>query len=311
MTEETVNGEEPIADPRPSTEMAVNAARVDFTSAINGKQYRLFISEPVGEPPAAGWPVVYLIDGNLHFGIAVDTARIQARWPDTVDCVVVGIGYQTDNVGTALTVRNHDLTPPTPVAVTGSGWQQAMGATPADYGGMDDYLRMVEAEVKPRVAERVRVDPGDQTLMGHSLGGLTTLAALFRTPAAFNQYVAISPSIWVNGRWVLGFVDAFAERVRAGEVSARLLLSTGEWEEADPPRPPLPAAGIRNMTREVYAAMTADCRMVGNPTELAERLAPLCEHGLDLQFVVHPDEDHRSVVPAGIARGICYSMYRP
>lgn len=293
-----------------STEMAINARRLDFTSAVNGKRYRLLVSEPAGDPPAAGWPVVYLIDANLHFGIAVDTARIQERWPDTREAVIVGIAYQTDSVIEALRVRTHDLTPPTPREVTDSGWQRNMGAAPDDYGGMDAYLRMLEEEVRPRVRALLPTDPADETLMGHSLGGLTTLAALLRTPGGFRNYVAISPSIWVNERWVLGFVDAFMGRARAGEVTARLLLSTGEYEESDPPFPPLPR---RNppMSEEVYGAMIRDTRMVSNPAELAERLEPVRGGGFDFSFVVHPQEDHRSVVPAGIARGIFYSLYRP
>ncbi len=293
-----------------STEMALNARRVDFTSSVNGKGYRLLISEPAGDPPEGGWPVLYLIDGSLHFGITVDTARIQARWPDTVDAVIVGIAYQTDSVVKALTVRNHDLTPPTSREVTDSGWQKHMGATPDDYGGMDAFLRMIEEEAKPRVQELVRVNAADETLMGHSLGGLTTLATLLRTPNAFRQYVAISPSIWVNDRWVLGFLDAFVAMVQAGAVNARLLLSAGEFEGADPPFPPLPRHDPP-MTEEVYAEMSRSCRMTGNLLEVMERLEPLRGPRFEVQSVVHAQEDHRSVVPAGIARGIYFSMYRP
>lgn len=293
-----------------STEMALNARRIDFTSAVNGKNYRLLVSEPAGEPPASGWPVVYLIDGSLHFGITVDTARIQERWPDTRAAVIVGVAYPTDSVTEALKVRTHDLTPPTPREVTQSGWQKRMGATPDDYGGLDAYLRMLDEEVKPRVRALVRTDPADETLMGHSLGGLATLAALFRAQGTFRNYVAISPSIWVNDRWVLGFVDGFIDRVRAGEVRARLLLSTGEWEESDPPFPPLPRQGAP-MSAESYEDMTRSTRMVSNPAELNARLEPLRGDDFDVQFVIHAQEDHRSVVPAGIARGIYFSLYRP
>lgn len=293
-----------------STEMALNARRIDFTSAVNGKDYRLLVSEPVGAPPASGWPVVYLIDGSLHFGIAVDTARVQERWPDTRNAVIVGIAYPTDSVDKALRIRTHDLTPPTSRAVTDSSWQKHMGATPDDYGGMDAYLRMIEEEVKPRVREIARTDPDDETLIGHSLGGLTTLASLFRRPGEFRNYVAISPSIWVNDRWILGFVGAFAERVRAGGVAARLLLSTGEWEESVPPFPPLPRTGAP-MTADIYEQMIRDCRMVSNPAELAGRLEPLRNDDFDMSYYVHLQEDHRSVVPAGIARGIFFSLYRP
>lgn len=301
-----------MTDPqsRAATEMAVDARRIDFTSTVNGKDYRLFISEPAGAPPAEGWPVIYLIDGNLHFGITVDTMRIQGRWPDTREAVIVGIGYPTESVSVALDVRTHDLTPPTPLEVTQSGWQRHMGMSPDNYGGMDAYLRMVEEEVKPRVAAATRVDPRDAILMGHSLGGLTTLAALFRNPNAFAQYVAISPSIWVNDRWVMGFVNSFADRVRGGMAKARLLLSAGAGEETEPPFPPYPSKPMP-LSEDVYLDMMRSCAMVTFANELAERLEPLRGESFDLKFVIHPEEDHRSVVPAGIARGVYYTMYRP
>jgi predicted alpha/beta superfamily hydrolase len=293
-----------------STEMAINAKRIDFTSKVNGKDYRLLISEPAGEPPAEGWPVVYLIDGSLHFGITVDTMRIQACWPETQDAVIVGIAYQTDSVQTALAVRVHDLTPPMTREVLESSWIKDMPVGPEGYGGQAAYLRMIEEEAKVLTAQHARINASDQTLIGHSLGGLTSLTVLFSNPAMFQRYVAISPSIWYANRWVLTLVDAFEEKVRSGAVNARLFLSTGEFEEIDPPFPPFPKAKMP-MPEEVFKAMMLDCAMVTLPAQLTERLKPLCGARFDMKFVIHKDEDHRSVVPAGIAGGIYYTQYRP
>lgn len=299
-----------MTDGSVSTEMAVNAHRHDFTSAITGRDYRLFVSVPVGEPPEKGWPVVYLIDANLHFGITVDTARIQARWPDTKDAVIVGIGYQTDSVGVALEVRNKDLTPPTPESWTTSGWQAAMRSTPEQFGDIDLYIRMLIEEVPPLVDTIVRTDPEDRILMGHSLGGLTTLTTFLRWPEAFAQYVAVSPSIWMTDKWVLQFVDDFIAKAETGSIKARILMSAGEYENGRTLFPPLPKTGSP-MTQETYETMQRDCAMTDNAMALVQRLAPLKSKGVEAEFVEHPDEDHRSVVPAGIARGIYFTLYRP
>jgi predicted alpha/beta superfamily hydrolase len=293
-----------------STEMAINAKRIDFTSKVNGKDYRLLISEPAGEPPAAGWPVVYLIDGSLHFGITVDTMRIQACWPETQDAVIVGIAYQTDSVQTALAVRNHDLTPPISQEILDGSWMKDMPVGVEGYGGQAAYLRMIEEEARPLAAQHARINQGDQTLIGHSLGGLTSLTVLFSNPGMFQRYVAISPSIWYANRWVLGLVDAFEEQVRSGGVNAQLFLSTGEFEEIDPLYPPFPKSKML-MPEDVFKAMMADCAMVTLPAQLTERLKPLCGTRFDMKFVVHKGDDHRSVVPAGIAGGIYYTQYRP
>jgi len=294
-----------------STEMAVNAERIDFTSKINGKDYRLFLSVPSGEPPAAGWPVAYLIDGNLHFGIAVDTMRIQACWPETRNAVIVGIGYPTDSVQQALAVRNHDLTPAIPQSAIDGHWLARMAQSADGFGGQPAYLQMIEEEVKPLVASRVAIDPADQTLMGHSLGGLTTLTALLTTPERFANYVAISPSIWFNHAALRAFYDPFLARFAEGDLKLRLFLSTGEYEEHLPLFPPYPKSRPMPVDEAGFTEMMLDCRMVSLPNELSAKLQPIVGDRFAFKYVVHKDEDHRSVVPAGIAGGIYFSFYRP
>lgn len=293
----------PIPDSR---EMALNALRVDFRSSIRDRNYRLLISMPARAAPPQGHPVVYLIDGNLHFGIAVDTMRVQACWPDVRDAVIVGIGYPTERVVDALTLRMDDLTTPLREPLASTPWFRRMPPAATGYGKLDDYLRMLDEEVKPRVAEIVATDPRDQTLMGHSLGGLATLHALFRRTASFQHFVAIAPSIWWNDREVLAHEPAFVERVRRGEVRARALVSVGGLESTV--RWPAVAADKLPAPRETFQDMCDDCRMVPNVEELGARLAAEQRTGFTVQTVVHADDDHNMVPPAGIARGIRFAL---
>lgn len=297
-----------MTDPT-SREMAIHALKIDFRSAIRGRDYRLLVSIPRKPAPPQGHPVVYLIDGNLHFGIAVDTMRIQACWPDVRDAVIVGIGYPTDSVPEALTLRMDDLTTPVTDAMRQAPWFSRMPASPVGYGRLDDYLRMLDEEVKPRVEAEVAIDRGDQTLMGHSLGGLTTLHALFRRTASFLHFVAIAPSIWWNDREVLQHEAAFAERVKAGAVQARALISVGALESTV--RFPAAHAAKLPAPRETFEEMAAFCRMVEDATELATRLKAVERPGFAVQGVVHAGDDHNMVPPAGIARGICFALRDP
>lgn len=290
-----------------SIEMALAADRIDFTSKATGRDYRLFVSVPSSPPPEGGFPVLYLIDGNLHFGIAVDTARIQGCWPDVVDPVVVGIGYQTDSVAVALGLRMPDLTTPIAQDAQNWGWMKHMPPPELGYGQMDSYLDMLENEIKPMIEERYPIDHGDQTLMGHSLGGLTTLYALFRRTTSFQHYVSISPSIWWNDRDVLKHEANFAERVKSGKASARILVSVGEMETGDQRI----KGSKMPMTAEQFAAMDADCRMVPNTVELGERLMAIVSDNFEAMCVVHEGDDHNMVPPAGIARGVKFAFRRP
>ncbi len=287
-----------------SREMALNALIIDFNSAINQRAYRLMVSIPAKPAPAGGHPVVYLIDGNLHFGITVDTARIQACWPDVNDPVVVGIGYATDSVATALKVRMKDLTSPITPERLAQGWLGKMGSKVEELGGMDEYLRVIDEEVKPRIEALTAIDRSQQTLMGHSLGGLTTLHALFRRSASFRHFIAVSPSIWWNDRAVLAHEAAFAAGVKAGQVQARLLITCGAEEDQAREVPGLPAS------REDFAQMAAECRMVLNTEELGARLAALASPGLAVKTVIHIGDDHNTAPAVGIAHGIRFAMRR-
>ena len=298
----------PASTPSPATsrEMALHAMQVDFRSAIRNRDYRLLVSLPASPAPSSGYPVVYLIDGNLHFGIAVDTMRIQACWPDVRDAVIVGIGYPTDRVAEALALRMDDLTTPLGEAMRRNAWFERMPPPPSGFGRMDDYLRMLDEEVKPLVEGIARIDRGDQTLMGHSLGGLTTLHALFRRTSSFQHFVAIAPSIWWNDREVLQHESGFVQRLRAGEVAARALISVGGLESSlrypTTGRDKLPAG------EELFQQMTDYCRMVPNTEELGARLAAEQRPGFEVQTVVHLGDDHNMVPPAGIARGIRFAL---
>ena len=289
-----------------SSEMALYAQQIDFHSDIRQRDYRLLVSIPNKPAPNEGHPVVYLIDGNLHFGIAVDTMRIQACWPDTRDAVIVGIGYPTDSVADALALRMDDLTTPLREAMASTPWFRKMPPPPHGYGKMDDYLRMVDEEIKPRVAEIVNVDTSDQTLMGHSLGGLTTLHALFRRTASFQHFVAIAPSIWFNHREILDHEAGFVARVRGGEVSARALISVGELESTL--RYPTVGADKLPASKADFQEMVEYCRMVPNTQELGARLAAEQRPGFAVQTVIHMGDDHNMVPPAGIARGIRFAL---
>src|SRR3546814_2433240 len=47
-----------------------------------GEAYQVYVAWPDGTPPPGGWPVLYLLDGNDQFPVAVASARRMARMPE-------------------------------------------------------------------------------------------------------------------------------------------------------------------------------------------------------------------------------------
>ena len=210
--------------------------------------------------------------------------------------VVVGIGYP--NIMAAMTLRNRDLTP----------WQlDARSTMPGnkadDYGGADAFHRFMMEELRPIIAKTYPIDPGNQALMGYSLGGLFALHVMFHHPEAYRTYVAGSPSIWFNGRQVLRSEAAFSEAVRTGKAAPRLLITSDGWEQADD-SPDLPASG--KARADGLVQMNA-ARMVDNARELAMRLQAIRgAAGYHVRYALFPQETHQTGIPASTSRGVAF-----
>jgi len=153
-----------------------------------GDDYRVMISWPEGDPPAGGWPVLWLLDGETHFPTATLMARRTGR----------GRGGASRPAGIIVAIeagpvrrRSRDYTP----SVAGYAIPGGVPGTGLPTGGADAFLTFLEKDVRPLVERRWRTDPARQALMGHSFGGLLALHALARGKA-WTRYVAISPSLW-------------------------------------------------------------------------------------------------------------------
>ena len=277
------------------------AKQFDFKSKITGRDYRIFISRPILAAPQSGYPVVYLFDGNGFFGTATEAGRLMSVGGEVRAAVIVGIGYPTESMLTVQTLRLKDMTTST-TAERLAASRPLPGMTLDSTGGLDAYLQVVEQEIKPLVARQARIDPADQTLIGHSLGGLAVLRALFTEPTAFRTFVASSPSIWWDGRSVLAGEAAFSARVARGEVEPRVFIDVGGLEQTA-----LNAAP--GMTLAESKALMDRTRMVDNAAELGARLGAI-KGGPRYQVttLVFPDETHMSVIWAATTRGLRFAL---
>lgn len=248
-----VLAQSPAATPVPAT--VGTSQQIDFTSAVNGKTYRITVAKPYAFPPKGGYPVVYVLDGGAYFGTFAGAARLRsALGGELAAAVIVGVSYPSESMLVAQDRRMLDLTHNSPEAA-----RQPRGARGkvVETGGADAFYKVIDTEIRPRVAAVAQVAQGRDVLFGHSLGGLFVLYTLFQHPDAFRTYLALSPSVWWTGKSVLKGEAAFAARVKAGQTTPRVFIGVGSEEQ----RPSETSA--------------AELRMVDNATELATRLAAL------------------------------------
>ncbi|WNL39941.1 alpha/beta hydrolase-fold protein [Halomonas sp. PAMB 3232] len=171
-------------------------------------RYRVTLGIPAASAPASNYPAFWMLDGNAAL-MEFDAALLDALGERPAPPVLVFVGYDND-----LRIdrrRVHDYT------FIEDGDQG---------GGANALLEVIEERIRPIIAQYATTDPQQQTLWGHSLGGLFTLTTLFTRPDAFDTYAAGSPSLWwAEGALLDGPEQAFIANHE--DASARVLLSLG------------------------------------------------------------------------------------
>src|SRR5690606_31016889 len=125
-----------------------------WVEQANGGSYRISVALPTAPAPAAGYPVLYLLDAGATFATVVETHRRLARRPDATGvgpACIVGIGHESASLYDPA-LRQKDFL--------------ASGAEP-----FLDYLGTLHG----RLAAELPLDPARRVLVGHSLAGLFSL----------------------------------------------------------------------------------------------------------------------------------------
>jgi hypothetical protein len=131
------------------------------------------------------YPVLYILDGDAHFHSVTGLIQILGTGVNGTYVVPEMIVVAIPN-----TDRMRDMTP-TNTEIGFDGKPQPGFRTS---GGMPAFLRFIESELIPRVESQYRTMPY-RIFVGHSLGGITTLNAIYTMPQTFHAYVAIDPSL--------------------------------------------------------------------------------------------------------------------
>ncbi|MBT1686338.1 alpha/beta hydrolase-fold protein [Dawidia soli] len=152
-------------------------SRLDsIRSKILNQKRLIQVFTPAGYKPgsAATYDVLYVLDGgNWNTGLITRVQSFiqgEGYVPHTIIVSVLGID------------RNKDLTP-----THLEDWKTS--------GGGEHFLRFLKEELIPYV-NKTYPSNGDNTLWGHSLGGMFVTYAMLKEPAAFKSYIAVDPSIW-------------------------------------------------------------------------------------------------------------------
>lgn len=274
---------QPVSAPgdwRPA--MLLHASQLDYVSPGSGQRYRIFVGVPATAPPPQGYPVLYVLDGNATFPVAALINRNvdrRAAVSGVGPALVVGVGYAGDD-DFHVAARARDYTP------------AADGVAPGE-GGADHFLDFLERELKPLIEASHPVDRQRQAIFGHSYGGLLVLHALFTRGASFSTYLAASPSIWWNDKFVLSQLPEMLVRSAQWPVLPQVMISAGELEDRLP----------RGKLTPQMIALRDKRPMLAEARALAATLAAQPRWHDRVSFHQLPSENHGSAWLPALSRG--------
>jgi predicted alpha/beta superfamily hydrolase len=167
------------------------------------------------------YPVLVILDGNLHFKSIAGTVNYMSsdafRSWKIPEMIVVGI----QNVD-----RGRDFTPDKIITVREN-----------NTGGGDAFLSFLEDELIPELDKNLRT-ASYRILFGHSLGGLLATHAYMKEKTLFNSFIAVDPSL---GTWDSETMDKKLSTMTEQPFERYIYIATANWGKRN----------IRNRDRHV------------------------------------------------------------
>ena len=165
-------------------------------SKILGEKRKIWVHVPDSGPQGLYakqyFPVVYLLDGDAHFASVTGMIHQLSSVNGNTICPQMII------VAIPNTRRSWDLTP-----TKGDNSNPWVDSTfIANTGGGVEFMNFMEKELIPYIDSKYPTQDY-RMLIGHSLGGLMAVHALFHHTELFNSYVSIDPSIWWSSQQLL------------------------------------------------------------------------------------------------------------
>lgn len=186
-------------------------------SSLVGREYQLAVLLPDSYTASQQqYPVVYLLDGDLTFGVAANLTPRLCHLHQIPEQIVIGIIYGSTSFEELARLRELDFKIP------------AAQVTPPD-SHADLFLAALEQEIMPFIEANYRADPNERTLFGYSSSGFFALYALFHAPELFRRILCGSGDLDVGVPYMLAHDQKLLSRAKTDLVD--LYLSVGGLED--------------------------------------------------------------------------------
>lgn len=232
------------------------------------QNYRIYVSIPSTyfDNPEKQFPSLFTLDADYSFAIAKQTSEHLSDRNHIPELFIFGVAY--DGPLNYRTHRSRDYTPThVPDGGYGPQFQKYSGGGPA-------FSDFIEKELIPYLQKNFRLSK-DRALVGHSYGGLFASWMMLTRPSIFSGYISVSPSLWYDKRKIFKLHNN-------KEVAARAFFGIGSTENG------------------------GEYRMVDDMNRFVKLLRDVNRENTAIGSVVFPDENHDTVFPAALTRGIVH-----
>ena len=188
-----------------------NSTEEQIYSELIADSFHVFVSIPDDYySNEKKYPVLYVLDGDVAFGMASSIARYLQIGENIPELIIVGIGY--------------------------GGFDKAAGEKrrrdykPTPTGGAENFLNFLNEQLIPYIDSKYCTIPDDRIVNGYSIGGLFALYTLFSKPETFNRYIIGSPSLTWDNNSIFSYEENSPNKI--GEMKLSVFISVGS-EESD------------------------------------------------------------------------------
>lgn len=205
-----------MSEQYPRTALFGTEERTLFCPTL-GREYHLSVALPDGYMKSTqAYPVIYVLDGDLFFGMAVGLTPIAHWFSAAPAAIIVGISYGMESYDQWVELRERDFKIP------------EVSDAPPD-SAANHFLDALTQEMIPFIDANYRTMPSDRCLYGYSSSGFFVLYALFHQPDAFQRYLSGSGDLYIAYPYVMQHDAQLA--ARDGAKPIQLYLSAGALEQ--------------------------------------------------------------------------------
>ena len=268
-----------VAQPAGGEPVSIGTTYSIPATAFEGDR-RVTVRLPAGyaEQPEMKFPVVYVIDGGPEQDFPHIAGIAQSRDMNWSFGRFILVGIETVN-------RRAEISPPVrPEAL--AEYQESLGATP---GGSENFRRFIAADVKPWVEANFRTD-GHDAVMGESLAGLFIMETLMKQPELFDDWIAVSPSMWFDDMKLAREAASMMPAAAGGKERIYLTLANEGYRHEE---------GVERLVDALRSSAPADWKWAYVPLNDSETHGTIYHTAALDAFRLLYGEPHREYRPAG------------